>query len=133
MTGIIVVCHNYLGVELVKTVKMIYGGVDNLQGVPFLQHESLEVLKTRMQNVVKQMKDADRIIFLVDMFGGSCAKICCEFLELKEYEVLSGVNLPMILELISKRDQAVSMKEAVEASRAAGIKGIISLKGFFRI
>ncbi|OGV57220.1 MAG: hypothetical protein A2X49_07830 [Lentisphaerae bacterium GWF2_52_8] len=119
--------------ELVKTVKMIYGEVENLQGVCFLRHESLETLKERINNVIKQMKDADRIIFLVDMFGGSCAKTCCDFLELKEYEILSGVNLPMILELISKREQASSLKEAVELAKAAGTKGIISLKGFFRI
>jgi PTS system mannose-specific IIA component len=79
------------------------------------------------RSLKKQLKEIDQgegALILTDMFGGTATNLALPFLEPEKVEVVTGVNLPMLIKLGSLRGRAVSLHELAEALAAAGQKSI---------
>ncbi len=106
MIGMIVVTHASLAQELLNTAAMIIGPIERSRAVSIDQGMSLDAAKTALQKALEEVnQDGDGVIILTDLFGGTPTNISADFLGRGDVEILTGVNLPMILKCSSGRAQ----------------------------
>ncbi len=127
MIGIVIATHGCMGIELIKTAELIIGKCENIEAVPFLPHESGEELTQKVKQAIVNVNDGDGVMIFVDLIGGNCCTISGAFLRDENIEVLSGVNLPMVIKLINHRHEG-RLKDVVAAVQKAGVKSIINLR-----
>ncbi len=110
MIHIIVLAHGNLADELVHSVEMIIGTVPGVYSAGLDPSENLEHYEARIRDVIEgTAEDEERggVIILADMFGGSCANVASKIVAdygLDNFAVITGVNLPMLLDTIIDRD-----------------------------
>lgn len=106
MTGILLVTHANLGKSLIETAESILGkSQDNLSCVSININESPDSLRKKIQKTISKVKMDNGIIILTDMFGGTPSNLSYSFLEEGQVEVISGVNLPILLKAINSRSK----------------------------
>ena len=106
MIGIVVVAHGGLAQEVLKTAEFIVGSVDGCLTVSIDSERTPDALRQGVEDAIKQADRGSGVLVLTDMFGGTPSNIALSFLEENRVEVLSGVNLPMLLKAIQVRDKA---------------------------
>jgi len=124
MIGIILVTHGAFGDELIKTAEMIVGKQDNIDTISMQEGSSLASIADEIENSIEKYADAGAIVF-TDMFGGSPSNISMAYLGSKNVEVVSGVNLPMLIKAISIRKENKSLSSICEDCAESGRTSII--------
>ncbi len=98
MIGIVIVSHAGLADELMHAAELILGPLKAVVAVSIGRDMAVEVAEDELQQAVTLVgKDGDGIIILTDLFGGTPTNISAEFLRDGEVEILTGVNLPMLI------------------------------------
>lgn len=106
MTGILVVAHANLGSALVETVEFILGNKpDHLSSVSINIQEDPENLRKKIKKSISKVRTDKGVIILTDMFGGTPSNLSYSFLEEGQVEVISGVNLPILLKAVNSRSK----------------------------
>jgi PTS system mannose-specific IIA component len=103
--GIVVVTHGQLANELVSAAEMIVGEIPNITAVSIGWHDSPEEAQREIQNLLRRVDRGRGVILLTDMFGGTPSNLSMTFLEKDKVEVVTGVNLPMLIKLVGLREQ----------------------------
>ena len=104
MIGIVVVSHAGLADELLHAAELILGPLQAVAAVSISREMSVEVAKEELQHAVSLVgKDDDGTIILTDLFGGTPTNISAEFLREGSVEILTGVNLPMLIKGVGAR------------------------------
>jgi len=126
MVGIVVVTHGHLAKELISAVNFVLSSSPSVKmvGVSLDPDREFETFKQDIKNAIKKVKEKDGILLVTDMFGGTPSNISLTFLEENKVEVVSGVNLPMLLKLATLKD-SVTLEEAVKTAESAGRENII--------
>jgi len=105
MIGIVVVTHSSLAYEFIKAAEMIVGQADQLQAVTVDRSIALETVQQHLREVLEEVgRDGDGVIVLTDMFGGTPTNVSAEFLLPQQVEIVTGINLPMLLKAVSARE-----------------------------
>ena len=105
MIGLVVTTHGNLGAELLDSVQMIIGPVRNARSVSITQDSSMEDTRDAIAAAVAEVGSDDHgVIIVTDMFGGTPANVSMTFLEPQNVEVLTGVNLPMLLKFFNSQE-----------------------------
>ena len=106
MIGIVIVTHSQLGDALIEAAEFIIGNrPDALESVSIDLSENAEVLRARIAEGIKKVKSEDGILILTDMFGGTPSNLSYSFLEEGRIEVISGVNLPILVQAANTRSK----------------------------
>ena len=113
MIGAVLVTHGDLANELLRVAELIVGPQERLRAVPLAPGEDMESMRARIEAAVKEVDGGDGVIVLADMFGGTPSNLSLPFHKEGKVEVLTGVNLPMILKLASARSATPEEGEAV--------------------
>ncbi|MBU0702158.1 PTS sugar transporter subunit IIA [bacterium] len=127
MIGIVIATHGCMGIELLKTAELIIGKCENVEAVSFSPHESGEELTQKIKQAIADVNDGDGVVIFVDLIGGNCCTISGAFLLDETVEVLTGVNLPMIIKLVNHRDDGKA-KDVIADIQKAGVKSIVNLR-----
>ncbi|MBF0405932.1 MAG: PTS mannose transporter subunit IIA [Candidatus Riflebacteria bacterium] len=130
MTGIVVISHGNLSLELLETVTLIMGEQKNASAVTFSPKESIETLREKALNEINKYIGSGGCLVLTDVLGGSATNICVDFIRMENVRVVSGVNLPMLMDAFQNREK-LAVKELSQKVREGGAKGIIDLNDFF--
>ena len=105
MIGLVVAAHGNLGSELLMSAQMIIGPVINARAVSITHDSSMEAIRDAIAEAVAEVgKDDQGVIIVTDMFGGTPANVSMTFLEPQSVEVMTGVNLPMILKFFNSQE-----------------------------
>ena len=105
MVGLVVASHGNLGVELLSSAQMIIGPVRNAKAVSINQDNSMEDIRDAIAAAIAEVStDGKGVIIVTDMFGGTPANVSMTFLEPESVEVLTGVNLPMLLKFFNSQE-----------------------------
>jgi len=105
MIGLVVATHGRLAEELVRACEMIIGPVQNVRTVGIGREDSVEAIRNSLQQAVEIVgHDGDGVLIMTDMFGGTPSNISLAFLEPSRIEVLTGVNLPMVLKFFNSQE-----------------------------
>ena len=127
MFGIIVGTHGRFSEELVKTCEMICGPQQNVRAVTLVPGEGLEDVMKKYEAAIAALDTADGVLFLNDLFGGSPYNAACRMIvEHADYGIVAGVNLPMLIEMVSVQmaDAHEDIKEVMEKAATAGKMGL---------
>lgn len=129
MVGVVVASHGGFAGELIKSAELIVGKQENIVGLSLNPEDDPQELKKRMGKAVEEVDSGGGVIILVDLLGGSPGNVGAYFAK-EGIPVITGVNLPMLLELLVMRDGHV--EELAGHIVEAGIEGIGDLRVFLR-
>jgi len=124
MIGIILVTHGSFGSELIKTAEMIVGKQDFIETISMQEGSSLSSIADEIEASIEKYATTGAIVF-TDMFGGSPSNISMAYLGSKNVEVVSGVNLPMLVKAISVRKENKSLSAICDDCAESGKASII--------
>ena len=99
MIGVVVVTHGQLATELVNAAEMIVGDLPQFTAVSIGWHDDVDDAREEIRQTIGRLQAADGVLILTDMFGGTPANLGVTFLEPDKVEVITGVNLPMLIKL----------------------------------
>ena len=99
MVGIVIVAHLRLGEELLAAAELIVGKLKQFEAVSINPTEGVEEIREKISAAIRKVDRGKGILILTDMFGGAPSNISLSFLEEWKIEVITGVNLPMLLKL----------------------------------
>ena len=123
MVGIVIVTHLKLGEELLAVAELIVGKLKQFQAVSINPKEGVEEIRERISEAIRKVDKGKGILILTDMFGGTPSNICLSFLEEWKIEVITGVNLPMLLKLATSEEER-DLAELADFIRTYGQKNI---------
>lgn len=124
MINLIVATHGKMSEETVNLTKMVLGESEQLDFITFLPGEGPEDLIEKYKNIISKYK-SEGTLFLVDLFGGSPYNAACRIVAKTENtDVITGVNVPMLLEVLDAREETNKVSELVETAKNSGINGI---------
>lgn len=121
-TGVVVVTHGQLATELLNAAEMIVGDLPRFAAVSIGWHDDAGVAREAIADAVGRVDQGAGVLILTDMFGGTPSNLGLSFLEAGKVEVVTGVNLPMLIKLAKARprtDLAVLSRELCEHGRTA--------------
>ncbi|MGD0237832.1 MAG: PTS sugar transporter subunit IIA [Syntrophorhabdales bacterium] len=107
MIGIVVVAHFNLAREMVAATELIVGKQEQFTYVDIFPDEDVEKIKGTVTGALKSVNSGEGSIILTDMFGGTPSNISLSFLETGKVEVVTGVNLPMLIKVVTYRRDKV--------------------------
>ena len=128
MVGIVIVSHGDMADGLVDAARMIAGELEGIATVSLREADAVEGLVERVAAAIQEMDSGDGVVVLVDLFGASPFNASAR-LALQgdsKMEVISGMSLPMLLELVVERD-GKTLEQLVEIALQAGTSGINTL------
>jgi mannose PTS system EIIA component len=123
MIGVVVAAHFKLAREMVAATELIVGKQGQFTYVDIFPDEDVEQIRGRLVQALKGANTGDGVMILTDMFGGTPSNISLSFLEEGKVEVVTGVNLPMLIKLVSYR-QDKRLSELAEFISGYGKKNI---------
>ena len=104
MIGVVVVTHGQLAAELVSAAETIVGDLPQMKAVSIGWHEDVQDARQEIASAIAAVSSPEGVIIATDMFGGTPANLGITFLETGKIEVVTGVNLPMLIKLAGLRD-----------------------------
>jgi PTS system mannose-specific IIA component len=103
MIGVVVVTHGQLAAELLNAAETIVGDLPQFAAVSIGWHDDVDDAREEIKQSIARVQGADGVLILTDMFGGTPANLALTFLEADRVEVITGVNLPMLIKLAGAR------------------------------
>lgn len=104
MIGILVVTHGQLGEALMDCTELIMGErPEALSAISINIRENADDLRKKIEKGIKEVNQKNGVLILTDMFGGTPSNLSYSFLEEGRVEVLSGVNLPILIKAVGQR------------------------------
>jgi PTS system mannose-specific IIA component len=101
--GVVVVTHGQLANELVNAAEMIVGDLPQFAAVSIGWHDEVNDARADIEAAIARVQGDSGVLILTDMFGGTPSNLGLTFLEANRVEVITGVNLPMLIKLASLR------------------------------
>jgi len=123
MVGLLIISHCDLGREFLKAAELILGKLDNTDSISITQTVRSEELLESISGKIEALDKGKGVLILTDMFGGTPSNLSLSFLKDQRVEVLTGVNLPMVIAVAQDRD-TLSLNELGEKAQEAGKRSI---------
>jgi PTS system mannose-specific IIA component len=123
MIGVLITTHGNLGNELIRAAELIKGPLNGVMHVSVDQSKGVEDLKKEIGNAIKKLDKGRGVLILTDLFGGTPSNISLSFMKENKVEVVTGVNLPMLLKLSELKDE-MSLKDFACFIKEYGKKNI---------
>lgn len=121
---IVILTHGMFGEELLRSAEMIIGRQDKVEVISISSGALMDDVSLKMEEIFSKYKNESCLLF-TDMFGGSPSNISMAYLNQDSVEVVSGVNLPMLIKACTMRmDSQNSLSKIARESSEAGIASI---------
>jgi len=106
MIGVVVVTHGQLATELVNAAETIVGDLPQFAAVSIGWHDDVDDAREEIKQAIARVQGPEGVLILTDMFGGTPSNLGLTFLEADKVEVITGVNLPMLIKLAGAKKSA---------------------------
>jgi len=127
MVGILVVSHGRLAEALISAAQSLVGSFQKVRGVSIWPRDREKEICERIQKAIVEVNEGEGVVILTDVLGGTPTNLSLPFLENEQVEVVTGVNLPMLLTLWSYRRER-SIREMGRLVKKSGRRSIMSAK-----
>jgi PTS system mannose-specific IIA component len=124
MIGTVLVGHCRFADELYRILKNIVGDMDSICPVNFEPDESPDDSMKKLAAAIQKVSKGAGVLILTDMFGGTPSNLSLSFLEEGKVEVVTGVNLPMLIRLITLQNDSQQLAELAAELKSYGQKNI---------
>ena len=105
MVGVLVITHGNLGYELIRSAELIKGRLGSILAISVDPTKGVEELKKEITAGIKKVDKGKGVLIMTDLFGGTPSNLSLSFLKEGKLEVVTGVNLPMLLKLPDIREE----------------------------
>ena len=122
MIGVVVVTHGQLATELVNAAEMIVGDLPQFTAVSIGWHEDVNDAREDIAQAIERVRGDEGVLLLTDMFGGTAANLAVTFVS-EDVEVITGVNLPMLIKL-ARPQPSSTLQELAREMREHGRNAI---------
>ncbi len=119
VVGVVIVTHGLLATELLNAAETIVGDLPGFTAVSIGWHDDVPVATAAMSRAIARVDTGAGVLLLTDMFGGTPSNLAMTFLEADSIEVVTGVNLPMLIKLA----RAAATGNVLAAARAIANDG----------
>lgn len=123
MIGGIIVSHGKLAEELLNALTIILGEVTNMEAISIGWYDDVEESKKKINQSVKRVDQKNGVLIFTDMFGGTPSNLSFSFLKDNQVEIITGVNLPMLIKFVSLQ-KSNNLSEAAKKVMEQGKKNI---------
>jgi PTS system mannose-specific IIA component len=123
MIGGIIVSHGKLAEELLNALTIILGEVVNMEAISIGWYDDVEESKKKINQSLKRVNQKSGIVIFTDMFGGTPSNLSFSFLKDDQVEIITGVNLPMLIKFVSLQ-RSSNLKEVAKKVVEQGKKNI---------
>ena len=121
--GGVVVTHGQVATELLAAAETIIGAIKHLTAVSIGWHDDVDAASAEVERAIERVSEGGGVLILTDMFGGTPTNIASMFLKKGEVEVVTGVNLPMVIKLAGQAG-GESLDAVAQRVRDQGREGI---------
>jgi PTS system mannose-specific IIA component len=118
--GVVVVTHGRLATELVNAAEMIVGELPRFAAVSIGWHDDVDAAREEIARAITRVDGPRGVLLLADMFGGTASNLALTFLSAGRVEVLTGVNLPMLIKLANLRGSSTDLLDVARQMREHG-------------
>jgi PTS system mannose-specific IIA component len=119
----VVVTHGHLANELLAAAETIIGPIKHITAVSIGWHDDVDAASDEIERAITRVSEGRGVLLLTDMFGGTPTNIAGMFLTEGEVEVVTGVNLPMVIKLAGQTGEE-TLAEIAQRVRDQGREGI---------
>jgi PTS system mannose-specific IIA component len=103
--GVVIVTHHRLGEEFLKALQQIVPDAPEFQTVAIEPSQSADDMRHHIDKALTRADEGQGVLVLTDMFGGTPSNIALSFLDDRRVEVVTGINLPMLIKLATLREE----------------------------
>jgi PTS system mannose-specific IIA component len=105
MTGVVIVTHYRLGEEFLQALRLIVPDAPPVEAVSVDPKQSVDEMREAILQALRRADSGEGVLVLTDMFGGTPSNISLSFLEERRVEVVTGLNLPMLIKLATMTEK----------------------------
>lgn len=121
--GGVIISHGQLANELVAAAETVVGDLSHIKAVSIGWHDDVEIARDEIARAIKNVSNGKGVLVMTDMFGGTPTNIAAMFLKPNEVEIVTGVNLPMVIKLAS-HTKDISLTELAKEVEDQGKQSI---------
>ena len=122
MIGLMIITHGNLALELKSAMEHMIGDQNDIEIFSITPEDDIDVQKNNIEKKLKELNQGKGVIILTDVFGGTPSNLALNFLEPGVVEIMSGVNLPMLIKICQLRDKDIL--EVIQEGKNAAQKYI---------
>jgi len=123
MIGGLIVSHGKLAEELLNALTIIIGEAVNIEAISIGWYDDVEESKKRISQSLKKIDQKNGVVIFTDMFGGTASNLSFSFLKDNRVDIITGVNLPMLIKFVSLQ-RGSNLKEVAKKVYEQGRKNI---------
>ncbi len=123
MIGLLIISHCDLGKELLNAAELIMGRLEAAGAISITQTSESKTMLKKISEKIKKLDSGQGVLVMTDMFGGTPSNLSLSFLKENQVEVLTGVNLPMVIAVAQDRKH-LKLSELGEKAQQAGRRSI---------
>lgn len=127
MVGILIISHGRLAEALISSAQSLVGNLQRVRGVSIWPKDGKEEVRDRIRRSMAEVNDGSGVVILTDILGGTPTNLTLSFLKDESVEVVTGVNMPMLLAISSYRNGR-SLREVGKLAKESGRRSIILAK-----
>jgi PTS system mannose-specific IIA component len=129
--GIVLAAHGDLAQALLDSASLIVGEVDGVATIALDPTMNLETMILEMESAINLVDQGQGTLILLDLFGGTPCNAATICIQRHNGLAITGVNLPMMLEVLMQRDSVASKEDLMQVAHQAGGAGIVDVKRRF--
>ena len=122
MIGLMIITHGNLALELKSAMEHMIGDQNDIEILSITPEDDIDIQKNNIEKKLKELNQGKGVIILTDVFGGTPSNLALNFLEPGVVEIMSGVNLPMLIKICQLRDKDIL--EVIQEGKIAAQKYI---------
>lgn len=120
MVGALIISHGTLAAELVRVASVIVGGLERVQALGIDWQQDRAEAQRAIAEALAELQQGEGVLILTDLFGGTPTNLSLPFLESGRVEIVTGVNLPMVIKLASLQRAGLSLAELAHRVQERG-------------
>ena len=122
MIGLMIITHGNLALELISAMEHMIGDQNDIEILSITPEDDIHIQKNNIEKKLKELNQGKGVIILTDVFGGTPSNLALNFLDPGVVEIMSGVNLPMLIKICQLRDKDIL--EVIQEGKIAAQKYI---------
>ena len=122
MIGLMIITHGNLALELRSAMEHMIGDQNDIEILSITPEDDIDIQKNNIEKKLKELNQGKGVIILTDVFGGTPSNLALNFLDPGVVEIMSGVNLPMLIKICQLRDKDIL--EVIQEGKIAAQKYI---------
>ena len=123
MIGLLIITHSQLAKELLNAAGLILGAIEGAEHISIDISKDSKRLRDAIEKKIESLDQGKGVLILTDMFGGTPSNLALSFLQHGTIEVVTGVNLPMVIAVARNREEP-SLAEIADIAKNAGLRSI---------